>query len=73
MRFITFDKAYLPDSPNITKAVACTVNVDHVSMVLPLEDDISGARSALTVDGSVIHVDQSPDEVMRLLNSASAA
>ena len=68
MRFITFDAAYLPGSENITKKVSFSMNIEHVSLVLPLEGDISGAQTAIYVDGQVVHVAQPLVKVVQLLN-----
>lgn len=67
MHFITFQEAYLPDSDNITRAVKCIVNIDQISLILPLEGDISGARAILTVAGRQIHVVESLEEIIGLL------
>lgn len=69
-RFIIFDPAYLAE--NITKKVSCSVSVEHVSLVLPLEGDVSGAQTAIYVDGQVVHVAQPLSEVVELLNGDAA-
>lgn len=65
-RFITFYPAYLAE--NITKKVSCAVSTEHVSLVLPLEGDVSGAQAAIYVDGQVVHVTKALAEVVELLN-----
>ena len=66
-RFITVYPAYLAE--NITKKVSCSVSIEHVSLVLPLEGDVSGAQTAIYVDGQVVHVSQPLAEVVELLNA----
>ena len=72
MRFLTFDTAYLPDSANAAHAFPCTVNIDRISLILPLEENVNGAKTGITVDGREVHVPQTPENVVRMLNDASA-
>lgn len=67
MPFISFGEAYLPNSNNMTQSIKCTINVDHISMVVPLNGDVAGARSALTVAGHEVHVRETQEEVEQML------
>lgn len=71
MRLVTFNVAYLPDSGNIVRPVPCIINVAYVSLILPLDDDVAGAKTSITVDGHVIHVPEDIDQVVKMLVTTS--
>ena len=69
MRLVTFKVAYLPDSASITTATTCTINMERIGLILPLKGDISGANTSITIDGREIHVPETHEEVVAMLNS----
>lgn len=71
MRLVNFKVAYLPDSDNIMKAVPCAINVEYVSLVLQLEDDVAGARTSILVNGVFVHVPEDYDQVVKMLSNTA--